>query len=431
MSFPPREIVMTSEVAIINKSAVSVAADSAVTIGKKVYRNANKIFNLRDSLPIGIMIYGYAEYCGIPWETIIKIFRKKTANMEFKTVEDCLNYFMKFIENPKFIDKQSEQQTVFNLSNSIATLVVDNIKSIEDNYDLKLIIDAGTKHFTEEENKIDIKMPNFKSFKSEYGEFITEVFRQNFNENGVKYINRCNHSISKLVYSVISSGFEGNSCSGLVFFGFGEDEIMPCVLSRELGGVFNNQVRSTLLASHKTDKDKSAAIIPFADSSFMRSFIEDISPQTKKHCLQLIKLVAENVADKVIKDNFSPSQDEMNAIKAINNKTIEDLSENIEKEFNNYIYKKSINPIIKSVENLPKEDLSTLAESLVELSALKKATSQEIESIGGPVDVCIVTKGDGFIWIKRKHYFNIDNNINFKYREIRRILGGSGKETHE
>ena len=28
-----------------------------------------------------------------------------------------------------------------------------------------------------------------------------------------------------------------------------------------------------------------------------------------------------------------------------------------------------------------------------------------MESVGGPVDVAIFSKGDGFIWIKRKHYF--------------------------
>ena len=28
------------------------------------------------------------------------------------------------------------------------------------------------------------------------------------------------------------------------------------------------------------------------------------------------------------------------------------------------------------------------------------------ETVGGPIDVAVVSKGDGFIWIKRKHYFD-------------------------
>jgi hypothetical protein len=35
------------------------------------------------------------------------------------------------------------------------------------------------------------------------------------------------------------------------------------------------------------------------------------------------------------------------------------------------------------------------------------------ESVGGPVDVAVISKGDGFIWIKRKHYFSPDLNSQF------------------
>ena len=35
------------------------------------------------------------------------------------------------------------------------------------------------------------------------------------------------------------------------------------------------------------------------------------------------------------------------------------------------------------------------------------------ESVGGPVDVAVISKGDGFIWIKRKHYFDPSLNSHF------------------
>ena len=37
----------------------------------------------------------------------------------------------------------------------------------------------------------------------------------------------------------------------------------------------------------------------------------------------------------------------------------------------------------------------------------------EMETVGGPIDVAVISKGDGFIWIKRKHYFNKDLNPQF------------------
>jgi hypothetical protein len=52
---------MTTEVAIINKEAIALAADSAVTVkisdDTKIYNSANKLFALSKFHPVGIMIY--------------------------------------------------------------------------------------------------------------------------------------------------------------------------------------------------------------------------------------------------------------------------------------------------------------------------------------------------------------------------------------
>ena len=39
--------------------------------------------------------------------------------------------------------------------------------------------------------------------------------------------------------------------------------------------------------------------------------------------------------------------------------------------------------------------------------------SLDSETVGGPVDVAVISKGDGFIWIDRKHYFRKDLNHHF------------------
>jgi hypothetical protein len=37
----------------------------------------------------------------------------------------------------------------------------------------------------------------------------------------------------------------------------------------------------------------------------------------------------------------------------------------------------------------------------------------DTETVGGAVDVAVISKGDGFIWIKRKHYFKPELNARF------------------
>ena len=95
--------------------------------------------------------------------------------------------------------------------------------------------------------------------------------------------------------------------------------------------------------------------------------------------------------------------------------------ENVGEEFLSY-FKEEIskiqgqrftNPLIDIVDILPKEELAAMAEALVNLTSFKLRVSIEAETVGGPIDVAVITKGDGLVWIKRKHYFNPELNYHF------------------
>jgi hypothetical protein len=54
-----------------------------------------------------------------------------------------------------------------------------------------------------------------------------------------------------------------------------------------------------------------------------------------------------------------------------------------------------------------------MAEALVNLTSFKRKISLEAETVGGPIDVAVISKGDGLVWIKRKHYFEPKLNPQF------------------
>lgn len=70
------------------------------------------------------------------------------------------------------------------------------------------------------------------------------------------------------------------------------------------------------------------------------------------------------------------------------------------------------------VRSMPKQELAILAESLVELTSLKRKVSRDKETVGGEVDVAIISKSEGFVWKKRKHYFPADLNPRFFARRF-------------
>lgn len=55
------------------------------------------------------------------------------------------------------------------------------------------------------------------------------------------------------------------------------------------------------------------------------------------------------------------------------------------------------------VGSLPVVELAHMAEALLNIASYKMKMSPNLETVGGPIDVAIITKGDGFTWIKQKH----------------------------
>ena len=54
---------------------------------------------------------------------------------------------------------------------------------------------------------------------------------------------------------------------------------------------------------------------------------------------------------------------------------------------------------------------------MINITSLRRkvAIDRNIGTVGGPIDVAIVSKGDCFIWLKRKHYFDRKYNPQYFY----------------
>jgi hypothetical protein len=63
-------------------------------------------------------------------------------------------------------------------------------------------------------------------------------------------------------------------------------------------------------------------------------------------------------------------------------------------------------PVVEIVSSLPKDELAAMAEALVNLTKFRRRITPERETVAGPIDVAVISKGDGFVWVRRKHYFD-------------------------
>jgi len=101
---------MTAEIAILNKAGVALAADSKVTIGGvKTFDTANKFFCLSKFHPVGIMIFGNAEFMGFPWETIVKMYRHNKRDSGEESITQWAIDFIKFLSSFADITDEDKQ----------------------------------------------------------------------------------------------------------------------------------------------------------------------------------------------------------------------------------------------------------------------------------------------------------------------------------
>ena len=70
---------------------------------------------------------------------------------------------------------------------------------------------------------------------------------------------------------------------------------------------------------------------------------------------------------------------------------------------------------MNAVDSLSKDDLSEMTERLIYLTYLERRITFAEKSVGGPVDVALISKGDGLIWMKRKCCFQPELNHHFHF----------------
>lgn len=90
---------MSAGICIMNKNAIALAADSAVTIGPHlaIHNSANKLFALSKVAPVGAIIYSNAEVMGIPVEILIKQYKRDLGQKAFDFLEEYVNDFISYL----------------------------------------------------------------------------------------------------------------------------------------------------------------------------------------------------------------------------------------------------------------------------------------------------------------------------------------------
>lgn len=430
---------MTAEIAIINQRGIALAADSAITVstggGQKIFQSANKLFALSKYRPVAAMIYNNANFMDVPWEIIIKLYRERLGQRGFPQLSEYAQDFLTFLEENRSLFPNGQQHVY--VRHRVEDLYVEIRSKISSNIFQKLRElsdrDPETKdaESTIEEVVDKIVDSNYrvvreaKPFKRISGQSITDELSTQIIEEFSRDIKEIKDNVfSELPISasnsrklriiaenVLTTELDTNRFTGVVIAGYGHDEFFPRIVSYHLEGVIRDTLKSTKIQDYAITFQDRAAIFPFAQSEVVLNFLRGVDPLYDSLTRSEMDRRLRTFSEAIVKKYFAGEANK-NAARTIRSLS-KDLSEEFDKKLRAVQRDRYVDPILDIVVSLPKPELASMAESLVNLTSLRRRISTDSETVGGPIDVALITKGDGLVWIKRKHYFDPQSNYHF------------------
>ena len=195
---------------------------------------------------------------------------------------------------------------------------------------------------------------------------------------------------------------------GILFAGYGKDNAFPKFIDVNIYGIIAGELKYDVILQHD-EVANGPSIQSVAQPDVITTFCMGISNKLQEHILNEMDSVVKKRINDLSKDDFSDNQ-----IRVLNT-IFSGVREEIKKEIDLKIQNEEVNPLFNSIQNVQLSDLAFLSESLVNLTSLKRTYVLDdlVQTVGGPTDVAVISKSDGFIWIKRKHYFDKELNIDY------------------
>ena len=420
---------MTALVSILNKKAAVLAADSAVTVTNgemtKIFNTETKLFRLSNHHPVGVMFYGNTEYMGMPWGVLIKLYRDKRKDKSFDSIKEYANDFLGFLKAEKRCNKEDDQMRHF--VNEM-TQVYDKIQA-----NLNNMIEEAEQ--TEENASVDHDriagqcfkelLQNAKQVYSDSGsnpgfeDYSIKRLRSYGKERFDELVDLCKEDgmpgvreeWEELFFDYFRSQVFYRE-TGLIFVGYGDEDLYPSVVTVCISGTFDDRLRYYFDQNDSDDitATNSASIIPFAQCDTMLSLMRGIHPLMLDTVIQKQEASLEDTKEKLLEAAKAAGITESQLAKLTDAVNVDEAVEKYRQELVGF-YRNTFNDgVVDAVESFNVEDMVDMAESFISITNLQRHISSSEESVGGPVDVAVITKSEGFVWVKHKQWFQQELN---------------------
>jgi hypothetical protein len=411
---------MTSEIAVMNQRAVALAADSAVTLiagGQVVVRNdQRKLYNLLEGKPVGLMFFGVADIMGHPWEHLIEHYQKKVRPKTLAHLRDYAAGFTGMMDNLKEFfppDKQKDEYrkllaSVFRYIFGLAQFMKDSAPddAASDTATLEAAIERVWRDYQFKDDgspRADLAcFPQGFGARvaKDYGAQIDELIAYGFDPFGLSQ-----KAVQRLkeigIFAVVKDLFL-EDVTGLVFGGYGADDRYPVITTWFVSAIIGGIVKRTESSTDSIDSDTRSRIRVFADSEVTNAFIRGIDFNLERRFYGGFLMMMNQLVEQVV--GAFPNADGT-ARTQVRENFQQDLVPRYLQAFHSMMgqYQQAtfINPILRVLEIASRKELGDTARELVGLNIFKKRIMAQKETVGGAIDVAVISREDGFQWASK------------------------------
>jgi hypothetical protein len=429
---------MTAQMAIMNKESVALASDSAVSLqsaGK--VRNASffgdKIFRLSDNEPLALMHSGNAFYMDIHWATVVSLYRDSLGNRRLSSVTDHTNDFLEFLRSDsRFMSEIQERSFV-------ETAIAHYFHDVAETFFTRIDEELGTGDHTAEavhavssnlleklwqwsqkRKPIDGIPDDFlQKLEQKYGPSVRSAVRDFFRDIPLepKDIERL-ETLGLEMFAREPNPSVHKTLANIVITGFGKDELFPALQIFEIGGVVMGTLWHTRSVEKTINYDSFGEIVPVAIDSVAMNLLIGVDPEYLNQLRDNLTISIKELFESIMSSVPQLGDDQKSYVRNQLQLTARDWVREFIRKMNADQKDKIMRPVQEVIKVLPRKEMAELAEALVYLESVKHKLSSDIEMVGGPIDVAVLSRTDGFVWVKKKRYFDPSLNPHLTHASI-------------
>lgn len=414
---------MTTEVLMLNKDAVVIAADSAVTTGRDPHprysKAANKIFDVSIHGNVAATIFAAAEIDCVPWELVLKQFRRQESGMPpLPRLDGYVGRLVNYLQVngalfPALVRENLLEQHFYEAAGFLLRRIgamcptfIDVSKTPAERVDAweigKVVLaqDLAARTYQTPLTLVDHQNILTKSaaLEAELTKMIASSVDYSYADPVVL--------TALAIEALVKQPTEFLSYTGLVFAGYGAEEIFPSFVHIEIYGHIGEVLLWREANRYAITHQNDAFILPFAQSSMIDRFTDGFDSKLSKIIYQESLLAFDNVISDLSAAGVDVPAD-------LSRPIIEKRQNEFMSLWKNKNWEVNFHPLRRVLNSLSVPEMGHLAESLLVLEELRERVTSPSESVGGPIDVAVITKSEGLLWLKRKHFF--DSRLNPRY----------------